>query len=519
MKVVTAAEMREIDRISIEELGIPGEVLMAYAGRAALNILCEKASGTEPVAVIAGAGNNGGDGFVIAWLLYSMKREVVCWFLGNEDKLTPSARIYYSVCKSLGVEVKAITDESIREMNFAGSGIIVDALFGTGFSGLPRGLAGEVIDRINAAGKTVCAIDIPSGLPADGAAPAGSAVRASFTVTMGLPKISLVTFPGKDYAGEVITVDIGFPPHLTAGDNLSADLIDEETVAKLLLPPEKEDVSKVDSGHLLLIGGFDGMEGAIMMSARAALETGVGLATVLTTRAARQIIAGRIPEVMTLPLPAEAGNAEPNSDIIRALLTGRRYDALVIGPGMGRSAFAGNFFRALLDELPRTDIKRVVIDGDGLFFLAQFLQESSLPGKIDFFITPHFGEAARILGNDAAEIKQDRFAAAKELARRSSAVSVLKGPSSIITSAERGGSEQCGINTSGCPAMATAGSGDVLAGIMGALLLRREDSFLTAAAATWLHGRAGERAVAAGKVRLKATDIIDCINCTNERQG
>ena len=249
------------------------------------------------------------------------------------------------------------------------------------------------------------------------------------------------------------------------------------------------------------------------------MEAGVGLATVLTTRTARQIIAGRIPELMTLPLPAEAGNAEPNGDIIRALLTGRRYDALVIGPGMGRSAFAGNFFRALLDELPRTDIKRVVIDGDGLFFLAQFLQEGALPEEIDFFITPHFGEAARILGYDVEEIKQNRFAAAKDLARQSGAVSVLKGPASIIASAERGGSEQCGINSSGCPAMATAGSGDVLAGIMGALLLRQKDHFLTAAAAVWLHGKAGERALSTGRSRLKATDIIDFIDVTNQDRG
>lgn len=237
-----------------------------------------------------------------------------------------------------------------------------------------------------------------------------------------------------------------------------------------------------------------------MMASSAAIETGVGLATLLTTGAARQVIAGSIPELITQSIPAEASR-----EIIHGLLSGRRYDALVIGPGMGRSSFAEDLFNGILKELPRTKIKRVVIDGDGLFFLAEYLQGDKLPEGIDFIITPHFMEASRILGSDIEEIKASRFEAAKKLADYTGAITVLKGPASIIA-----GSEQCGINSSGCAAMATAGSGDVLAGIIGALLLKKEDVFRTACAGTWLHGRAGEDASADLKKNyLKATDIIN----------
>lgn len=190
MKVVTAAEMQLIDQCAIEEFGIPGEILMGYAGHAVVDVILKKMPDADSFTIIAGGGNNGGDGFVIAWLLYNMNKRIDLRFFGDEEKLSPESAIYHDICKEVGVEVRALTNPEIKDLGFHGTDLIVDALFGTGFTGIPRGDAGEIIDKINSSGKPVCAVDIPSGLPADGAAPAGSAVTAAFTVTMGLPKIS-----------------------------------------------------------------------------------------------------------------------------------------------------------------------------------------------------------------------------------------------------------------------------------------------------------------------------------------
>ena len=503
MKVVTAAQMQQIDRTAIDTYRIPGEVLMGYAGHAVVDVILERNPDDESFVIFAGGGNNGGDGFVIAWLLYNMKKRVVLYFYGDEKKITETSQVYYRICKEVGVEVKAVGEEMLDAIDFHAADLVIDALFGTGFSGEPRGLAGELIDAINNAQRPVCAVDMPSGLPSDGAAPAGSAVRADFTVTMGLPKISLVTWPGREYTGEIFVADIGFPKSLTESEDLEVTLINSAATESFFLPPKTEDVSKADRGHLLLIGGFDGMEGAIMMTARAALETGVGLVSLMTTPAARQIIAGIIPELITLGAPEEAG-----SEALIELLSGRRYDALVIGPGMGRSELARETFGHVMASLPALNIGRVLIDGDVLYFLASWLKENRLPSDIDCVITPHFMEASRISGVSVDEIKEDRFGAACALARETGTVTVLKGPASIIA-----GKKLRGINASGNAAMATAGSGDVLAGIIGALMLKKRDIFKTACAGTWLHGTAGDRAVKEqGRESLKATDIIEFIH-------
>jgi len=503
MKVVTAAEMVRIDRTAIDEYGIPGELLMAYAGRAVVDVILDRFSDAERFVIFAGGGNNGGDGFVIAWLLHNMKKHVTVYFFGDEKRISDTSAVYFNICKEVGVEVKAALDLDPHKISFHGTDLIVDALFGTGFTGTPRGAAGQCIEAINKSGKPVCAVDIPSGLPSDGEAPAGSAVRADCTVTMGLPKVALVTWPGREYAGELFVADIGFPKSLTESEDLKVRLIDRAATRDFFLPSQTEDVSKADRGHLLLIGGFDGMEGAIMMTARAALETGVGLVSLMTTPGARQIIAGIIPELITLETP-ETGGSEPLTE----LLTGRRYDALVIGPGLGRTDTAQSIFYTMMEILDGLGIRRVLIDGDGLYFFASWLKKNKLPSTIDCIITPHFMEASRITGTSVDEIRRDRFGAARSLADETGAVAVLKGPASIIA-----GSEQTGVNASGNAAMATAGSGDVLAGIIGALLLKKKDVFETACAGTWLHGSAGDGALKErGKESLKATDIIEFIS-------
>jgi hydroxyethylthiazole kinase-like uncharacterized protein yjeF len=267
----------------------------------------------------------------------------------------------------------------------------------------------------------------------------------------------------------------------------------------------------------LLVGGFDSMEGAIIMSAVSAFETGTGLATLLTTTQARQIIAGQIPELMTRSLDSfdeQIQEKNIKKNINKFFKEDKRYDAMIIGPGMGRSENSSLIFNSIIDELKTSRIKKVLIDGDGLFQLSEFFQKSKvLPENISFVLTPHFSEASRLLGKPIDEIKNKRLYYAKELAKKSSSVVVLKGPATIITD----GNNSL-INTTGNPALGTAGSGDVLSGIIGALLLKNISPVNAAGIGVYLHGLAGDICVEEHNVPLlKATDIIKNIHRALDR--
>ena len=296
-----------------------------------------------------------------------------------------------------------------------------------------------------------------------------------------------------------MVAEIGFPSVLLEAESLKVETIDGPFVKKRLegLEPSA-DINKNDNGHLLLAGGFDGMEGAIMMTAMAAFENGTGLATLLTTEKAREIIAGRIPELITRALPSGDIRA-----LTPELLAGRRYDVLVIGPGMGRTETARDFFTAVMDALPVSGIGRVLIDGDGLYHLAGWLREHSLDANIDYVITPHFMEASRLTGISVEEIGRDRLEAARKCAAMTGAVVLLKGPASIVTDGSR-----TFVNTSGNPALAAAGSGDVLSGVIGSFLLRKITAVEAASIGCHVHGRAADLLAQSGRETIKATDLI-----------
>ncbi len=540
MKVVTAAEMRRIDAFTIETLGIPGQVLMACAGRAVADLILREEGGPCSAAVACGCGNNGGDGFVIAWHLHNAGWDVAVFLAGDEDKLTADSRVYRDVCRNAAIPVTILNDETAAQrVELGGYDLIVDAILGTGFAGSPRGAAKELIARINASGARVCAVDVPSGLPSDGEAPGGEAVLADYTVTIGLPKLSLVTFPGKGYAGTLFTVDIGFPRSLTESAELTAELVDGERAAAMLPGPRGTESYKGSVGHLLFVGGFDGMEGAIMMSAMAAFETGIGLGTLLTTAAARNIIAGKIPELMTSALPTiesssqeisgsiadgvacedekrEVFRQEIREDVRRFFDGGRGFDAALVGPGMGRTQLASAVFEAFMDECVGLGIRRVVIDGDGLYHLAAYLGEKRLPEGLEAVITPHFLEASRLTGAPVAQIQNNRPKAVRGLASATGAVALLKGPATLVSDGER-----LFINTTGNPALATAGAGDVLSGIIAALLLGERTPLEAAALGAYIHGRAADLHVLTGGTEaMKSTDLLAFIrDALAERPG
>ena len=518
MKVVTAREMQEIDRITIQERGLPGEVLMGMAGRAVADhiITCLPRAGR--VAVFSGTGNNGGDGFAAAYFLANSGVTADVFLIGSEDKISETSHIYHALCATGGIRIQSVaSSEELAGLDLDSYVCVVDAILGTGFTGAAKGLAAEAIRKINDCDIFVISVDVPSGLGSGGSAPDGEAVIADRTITIGLPKLSLVTYPGKDFTGDLHVADIGFPKPLAESDALKNELIDGDYFTKNMIAEiesdycMRPDAHKGARGHLLIIGGFDGMEGAAMMTASAALETGVGLVTLLTTSGARSVTAGKIPELITLSFTDGIESASRRTDkaiqAIETVFNARAYDALVIGPGMGRSRFAYEVFETMAASATRFGIRRILIDGDGLFHLAEYIAKGSLDPKIGWIVTPHFMEASRIMGVSVEEIKNNRHLSSGDLARRLSCAALLKGPATIVSDGDR-----YFINTTGSAALATAGSGDVLSGIIGALMLRRFSAVQAAAFGAWVHGKAADLYCADAKSDvLKSTDLLPYI--------
>jgi len=503
LKVVTAEQMQEIDRIAINETGIPGEVLMGFAGRSVSDYIIRNYTKNESIAVFAGCGNNGGDGFVIAYFLFNEGYSVELFLTGKAEKVSVTSRIYMNICINAGVKITELDEKNITDLKLSSYSLVVDSMIGTGFSGHVRGIISDVINRINLSECKVLAVDIPSGLPSNGDAPGGMVVNADVTITMGLPKISLVTYPGKKHTGMLKISEIGFPSEFTRDNSLKTELMSAESFHRILPEDTDPDSHKGKNGHLLLVGGFDGMEGAIIMSALAALETGVGLITLITTEKARSVIAGRIPELITVSLPG-SGDV---SGIINDSLYNRHYDAIAAGPGIGRSSFSADVFESLIAASAESGIKRILIDGDGLYHYTDMLRKNILPDSPEFIITPHFMEASTIMDKSIDEIKRNRLDAAIKLAQLTSSVALLKGPSTVISDGDFSF-----INTTGNPALATAGAGDILSGIAGAFLLRDLTPLDAAACAAYVHGKSADIFCEENSTGImKATDIIKCI--------
>jgi len=303
-----------------------------------------------------------------------------------------------------------------------------------------------------------------------------------------------------EFTGKLITADIGFPSNLTNSEDLKIELIDCQYIQNNFITELKPDTHKAERGHMLLVGGFDCMEGAIMLTARASLETGTGLITLLTTEKARQIIAGKIPEMMTSEISL-------NKEKLDEFFSDPKYRVMVIGPGMGRDSRAKAVFSNIIENIYHYGIKRVLIDGDGLFHLAEYLQSKKLDNRTEFIITPHFMEASRLLNRSVDDIKKNRLESAKILSRETTAVTLLKGPASIVSD-----SINSFINTTGNPALATAGSGDVLSGIIGSLMLHDIPMTTTASIGAYIHGKSADMFCSKNKVNsMKSGDIIEYI--------
>jgi NAD(P)H-hydrate epimerase len=496
MRLLTAAEQRELDRLAASEAELPGRVLMESAGAAVARAVRELSP--RKVVVFCGPGNNGGDGYVAARLLREALHDVYLWASRAELK------------GDAALAAKAWSGEAAERTVRGGSGVVlVDAVFGSGLSRAPDGQEAEAIRIMNAArprGAKIVAVDVPSGVDSDtGAVYPVHLARADVTVTFHAPKRGLYLHPGADCAGRIEVAEIGIPRALEARlSGPACELIDEEW-ARALWPPRPRNAHKNDFGHALVVAGSAGKSGAAAMVCEAALRSGAGLVT-LAARAEVLPALHVLPEAMGIALPGEGPLSLRDLPLLREALKGKT--ALAAGPGIARGPETGALIGELLSGLDASCAS--VLDADALNALAEDRERIAerLRAQVRPVLTPHPGEFSRLTGEESERVLADRLDAAARAAQRFGACIVLKGASSVIADPEG----TTGICSAGNPGMATAGSGDVLTGILAAVLGRRSGPGGTgerARLAVFLHAFAGDLAAAElGETSLIATDIV-----------
>lgn len=507
MKILNSQEMREIDQQAINEYGIPGIVLMENAGlqtaELVLNLL--KQSGGRNAIILAGKGNNGGDGLVIARHLFNKGLNVETFLLANPGELGNDSSTNYNILARLGSKIyKLVEEKDLNQLmlSLRSGDIVIDAIYGNGFKGGLNNFDSRVVKLVNQTNLPVVAVDIPSGVEADTGRVYGEAIKATHTVTFALPKLGLILEPGREYTGELIVADISIPNKLLENSNLKKNLIDSKFIQPLIRPRPAES-HKGSYGHALVIGGSPGLTGAVIMSAQSALVTGAGLVTAALPESLLSIVDSHLVEVMTTPLAEDARGyiALQALPAIENLLG--TSSVCLIGPGMSGYPDAAAVVHFLLE---RSGIP-LVIDADGL----NALQNNTriLKGRqVPVVLTPHPGEMARLTGKSIEEIQANRVDIAMYYAREWEVTLVLKGNRTII--ADPFGNIY--INTTGNPGMATAGSGDVLSGIITGLIAQGLKPHDSAIAGVYLHGRAGDIAKERkGERGMLAGDIIQAI--------
>ena len=483
--------MRAADKHAIEAAGVPSLDLMERAGAGLARVIAE-AAGDGPIRVVIGKGNNGGDGLVAARLLREDGHDVDVLAVGNPDELRGDAR----------VNLDRLPGQAPRDFDPAlleGSAAIVDAMLGTGFEGEPREPVAGAIAAIDATrAATVVACDIASGVNASTGEVSGDAVRADLTVTFHGPKVGLYVEPGKTHSGRIEVVEIGIPR--SAPPPAAAGLISERVLQ--LVPSRARTGNKFDSGTVVVAGGARGLTGAPTMAALSAMRTGAGYVQLAVPEPAETVLDLRLMEAMTHALPHHEGaHVEEGADQVIELSA--RAGAIVLGPGLGRSDGAVAFARRVAREVEVP----LLIDADGLNAHAEHL---ALLAQRDAptILTPHDGELGRLLGIDSSAVREHRIAHARQVAAASGAIVVLKGDDTLVVPPQG----PLAVSAGASPALATAGTGDVLSGVIGALLAKRMDPFAAACAGVFTHARAGRVAAARyGADHVVAGDVIEAL--------
>jgi len=509
--------MREIDNRTIDEYGVPGLVLMERAGLAVVSRL-KKLFNTKRVVVIAGPGNNGGDGMVVARELHNEGWDVEAFLISRPEKIKGDALSQYNSAVKLGVRVRSAEELLARRSSiFRKHSVIVDAIFGTGLSKNMTGKILEVVQIINGSGLPVISVDIPSGISSDNGQVMGDAVKADYTVTFGLPKRGHLLYPGAGYAGNLVVEDIGFPREFLTSERIRTELLERNDVSRLV-PERKKYSNKGNYGHVLIVAGSRGKTGAAFMAAKACLRTGAGLVTIGVPESLADVFQSHVVEEMVLILP-DRGDGSLSAKASNRILDfiNRTGGILAIGPGIGVSAETREVMKALIKNASSP----MVVDADGINCLAgnkKILTDAKSP----VILTPHPGEMARLMdkaqrgrGKGVAagasliqEIEKDRIGSAIRYAREMRTFLVLKGVPTVIATPEG----DVFINPTGNAGMAKGGSGDVLTGMISAFLSQTGNPINSCILGVYIHGLAGDIGSSErGQHSLIATDIIDKI--------
>jgi len=505
MRLVTASEMRDIDRLTIESYGLPGRILMENAGRGAAAALSRRFAkeACRRIGIMAGRGNNGGDGFVIARYLKAKGLSAAVYLLSRRSAVRgEDAAANLALLDPIDVPVYEISDEASLSRHSADMRrhtLWVDAILGTGLRSGVRGLYAKAVEQLNQSGKPIFSVDIPSGLDSDTGRPLGSCIRADATATFGFAKCAHFLYPGAELTGSLDIIDIGIPAHVAESVPPRQFRLSQSRL-KHTWPSRRADTHKGSAGHLLVIAGSPGKTGAAAMAAMSALRSGAGLVTLGVPERIHSVLEGQVLEAMTVPLPEAAdgilGLAAMES--VEQLLPGKK--CLAIGPGLGFPDVTGGLVRRIIagGSLP------MVIDADGLNGLAghtDLLRTAGAP----IVMTPHPGEMARLSGQPVSHIQADRIGTARRFAEQNRVHLVLKGAGTVI--AHPGGDVY--INTTGNPGMASGGMGDVLTGIIAGLITQGHAIETAVHTGVYLHGRAADSLAASrGRVGYLASEVM-----------
>ena len=502
MKLYRADQVRGFDRQTIEEMGISGLVLMENAGVAATELFCAHFRAVFPgaVVVLAGKGNNGGDGYVMARHLHNRGWQVTTLVLAEEKAVGGDAAVNLRALTACGGTVtfcphEASLDQALVRIN---ARVIIDALFGTGLTSPVRDHYARAIDWINRSGLPVFSVDIPSGIDATSGRVLGAAVKAKETVTFAVGKIGQVLAPGCEYAGRLHVVDIGIPPKVI--DREEGAVFVEAADVAALFPARPFAGHKGTFGHLVVVGGSTGKSGAAAMAAEGALRSGAGLVTVGCPASIHDILEIKLTEAMTVPLPDAAGSLDLRAyDDIKRLWLHKQ--ALALGPGLGLSEGGAALAGCIVRDCPLP----LVIDADGINALCDQKDLLTVRPAGTTILTPHPGEMARLTGMSVNEIEADRVRVAGDFAKKYGAVLVLKGARTVIASPEG----DLFVNSTGNPGLATGGMGDVLTGVIAGLIVQGLSPLNAAVLGTFWHGRAADDlGQILGNAGLTATDLL-----------
>jgi hydroxyethylthiazole kinase-like uncharacterized protein yjeF len=504
MRLSTAQQMREIDETAIEEIGIPGVKLMETAGRSVAEVAADYLGEVERkrVIIFCGKGNNGGDGFVVGRYLTEWGAKVECFLLGKKTEIRGDAQVNLERAERMGIAVAEIDSAEQLDPELQAD-LLVDGIFGTGFKGEIGGEIGRVVEKLNRLETLKISIDTPSGLDCDTGKAASNCFRADVTVTLALPKLGQLVFPGKSHCGRIYVADIGMPREAVDDAEIQLNVLTPSEVTSML-PKRPPDGHKGTFGKLLVIAGSVGMTGAAILTSLSALKAGCGMVILGCPASLNDIFESKMTEVMTKPLPEVRKKrvlAKRSLGEIRQLL--KWADTVALGPGLGQHFETVELVQRFVATLKHP----VVIDADGLNALAKSV-EILRNRKTPTIITPHVGELSRLIGYSIDVIEANRIQIARETARNFGLILVLKGAPTII--AEPG--EEVWINPTGNDAMATAGCGDVLTGVIASCLTQGMKPLEAAVCGVYIHGLAGDLAAGdRGHFGTIAGDIMEMV--------